>query len=254
MSVHGAARGHPFPLSWRSAISASARDQVHNSLIDAKALGSMYVRMRPQLRHGRITHSTRLVLDGYPRSANAYAEWAFRYANGNSVPLAVRMHSPRGVIEGVRRGLPTIVLIRPPRDAVASWLQYKPGVDAADAFRRYAAYYDRILPVRDSIVVAAFDEVVADFGAVVARCNERFGTCFEPYPGGPVAEAWVRAQIESAWSHDETGLLAEHRVPRPSVDRDDAEAVLEMLQHDPDVRSEAATALLAWQHFIVGAA
>ena len=252
MSVHGIAGGHPFALSWRSAISASARDRVHNSLIDAKALGSMYVRMRPQLRHGRITSATKLVLDGYPRSANAYAEWAFRYANGDAVPMAVRMHSPRAVRESVRRGIPTIVLIRPPRDAVASWLQYKPGVDAADAFRRYAMYYDRIRPLRDSVVIAPFDEVVADFGAVVMRCNRKFGTSFEPYPGGPVAEAWVRAQIESAWSYDETGLLPEHQVPRPSLDRDAAAAVLEIVQHDPEVRRGVERAQVSWQRFIVG--
>jgi hypothetical protein len=252
MSVHGTADDRSYPLSWRRAIPPSARDRVHNTLIDAKAVGSVYVRIRPQLRHGLITSATRLVLDGYPRSANAYAEWAFRYANGDSVPIAVRLHSPRAVREGVRRGVPTIVLIRPPRDAVASWLQYKPGVNAANAFRRYARYYRRIMPLRDRVVVAPFDEVVADFGAVIRRCNERFGTDFEPYPGGPVAEAWVRSQIENAWAYDETGLLPEHRVPRPSRNRDAAEEVLEPVMHDPLVRENLEAALLTWQRFLVG--
>jgi hypothetical protein len=93
---------------------------------------------------------------------------------------------------------------------------------------------------------------VADFGSVIRRCNDRFGTDFEPYPGGPVAEAWVRSQIENAWAYDETGLLPEHRVPRPSRNRDAAEDVLEQVTHDPLVRENLEAALLTWQRFLVG--
>ena len=37
----------------------------------------------------------------------------------------------------------------------------------------------------------------------------------------------MRERIESAWSDDETGELAEHEVPRPSANRPDAAEVLE---------------------------
>lgn len=240
----------PRPAILGRILSPSRRDRVHSSLVDSPLVGGLYVRLRPQLRHAIVTPRTQLILDGFPRSANAYAEWAFRYANGEGVRLAVRLHSPRAVRVGVRFGIPTVVLVREPRAAVASWLQYKPGLTAAGAFARYVQYYDAVQTVRDDVVVAEFDEVVEHFGQVVERCNARFGTHFEPYPGGPRAEAWVRQRIESAWSDDETGEYAEHEVPRPSRDRPEAAEVLEGVLDEPGVRDNLAAAEAAYRRFV----
>lgn len=235
-----------------SLFSATVRDRAHNVLVDTPGVGNAYVRLRRQLRHAVVTPRTELILDGFPRSANAYAEWAFRYANGEGVRLAVRLHSPRAVQIGVRYAIPTIVLAREPRAAVASWLQYKPGLHAQEAFDRYAHYYDAVQVSRNHVVVAQFDQVVADFGAVITACNTRFGTHFTPYPGGPAAEAWVRQRIESAWSDDETGELAEHEVPRPSANRPHAAEVLEGVLDDPAVRSSLLAAERAYRRFLAG--
>jgi len=235
-----------------SMFSATFRDRAHNVLVDAPVLGNAYVRLRRQLRHAVVTPRTELILDGFPRSANAYAEWAFRYANGEGVRLAVRLHSPRAVRIGARYAIPTIVLAREPRGAVASWLQYKPGLQAQEAFERYAYYYNAVNESRDHVVVAPFDQVVADFGAVIMACNTRFGTRFTPYPGGAEAEAWVRQRIESAWSDDETGELAEHEVPRPSANRPDADEVLEGVLADPAVQSSLLAAERAYRRFLAG--
>lgn len=230
-------------------ISATTRDRLHNALIDAPVAGEMYVRLRTQLRHGLVTPRTELILEGYPRSANAYAEWAFRYANGDDVRIAVRMHSPRAVRFGVEHAIPTIVLIRRPLDAVASWLQYKPGLKAERAFWRYALYYEHVYPLRHDVVIADFDEVVADFGAVIKRCNEHYGTSFVPYSGDDEAEAWVREHIERAWAYDETGETPEHRVPRPSNDRHAAKDLLEGVVDDPRVAKAMRSAERMWERF-----
>jgi len=212
-------------------------------------VGNAYVRLRRQLRHAIVTGRTQLILDGFPRSANAYAESAFRYSN-EGVELAVRLHSPRVVLMGVRYRIPTIVLVREPRAAVASWLQYKPGLRAQNAFRRYARYYDVVAHVREDVVVAEFEDVVDDFGRVIKRCNQQFGTDFIPYPGGPTAEDWVRARIESAWADDETGEPAEHEVPRPSRDRPTAATVLEGVLGDPLVQASLEAAESAYRRFV----
>jgi hypothetical protein len=249
-------RAHPEPhrsAGWLSSVfSATSRDRVHNALIDAPGLGNAYVRLRPQLRHAVVTPRTQLILDGFPRSANAYAEWAFRYANGEGVRLAVRLHSPRAVQIGARYGVPTIVLVREPRAAVASWLQYKRGLQAQEAFDRYAYYYNEVNELREHVVIAPFDQVVEDFGAVIEACNVRFGTTFTPYPGGAAAEAWVRQRIESAWSDDETGELAEHEVPRPSANRPDAAEVLEGVLDTPAVKASVLAAETVYRRILAG--
>ena len=235
-----------------SIFSATSRDRLHNALVDARGVGNVYVRLRPQLRHAVVTPRTQLILDGFPRSANAYAEWAFRYANGEGVRVAARLHSPRAVQIGARYAIPTIVLVREPRAAVASWLQYKPGLHPQEAFDRYAHYYDTVLASREHVVIAHFDQVVDDFGAVIEACNVRFGTRFTPYPGGARAEAWVRERIESAWSDDETGLLSEHEVPRPSADRPDAAEVLEGVLDAPAVQASVRCAEAAYRRILAG--
>ena len=235
-----------------SMFSATARDRMHNALVDARGVGNVYVRLRPQLRHAVVTPRTQLILDGFPRSANAYAEWAFRYANGEGVRVAVRLHSPRAVRTGVEYAIPTIVLVREPRAAVASWLQYKPGLHAQEAFDRYAFYYDSVHEWREHVVIAQFDQVVKDFGAVIEACNARFGTRFTPYPGGDRAEAWVRERIESAWSDDETGELAEHEVPRPSANRPDAAEVLEGVLDTPEAKASVLAAEAAYRRILAG--
>jgi hypothetical protein len=48
--------------------------------------------------------------------------------------------------------------------------------------RRYTRFYDRLMPYRDRFVIGEFGEVTSDFGAVVRRMNDKFGTdygCFE---------------------------------------------------------------------------
>jgi hypothetical protein len=233
-------------------LSATSRDRLHNALVDAPGVGNLYVRLRPQLRHAVVTPRTQLILDGFPRSANAYAEWAFRYANGEGVRVAARLHSPRAVQIGVRYAIPTIVLVREPRAAVASWLQYKPGLRALEAFERYAFYYETVLESRSQVVIAPFDQVVDDFGAVIEACNARFGTRFTPYPGGARAEAWVRERIESAWSDDETGVLVEHEVPRPSPNRPEAAEVLEGVLDTPAVKASVLAAESAYRRILAG--
>jgi hypothetical protein len=102
------------------------------------------------------------------------------------------------------------------------------------------------------VVIAPFDQVVDDFGAVIEACNVLFGTTFTPYPGGAAAEAWVRQRIESAWSDDETGELAEHEVPRPSANRPDAAQMLEGVLDTPAVKASVLAAETAYRRVLAG--
>ena len=76
----------------------------------------------------------------------------------------------------VRLGLPTVVLIRRPADAVSSYLVRRPTLTPDDALLEYLDFYRTAWPARDGFVVAPFDLVVSDFGAVIDRVNKRFGT------------------------------------------------------------------------------
>jgi len=128
-----------------------------------------------------IDSGTELVIDGYMRSANTYAVHAFQFAQRRPVPLAHHLHAPAQLITAVRRGVPALALIRDPEGTILSQVQWEPDVSMRAALTTYVRFYRALEPYAAGLVVATFPEVTEDFGGVVGRLNERFGTGFDAY-------------------------------------------------------------------------
>jgi hypothetical protein len=136
-----------------------------------------------KILHPRADHhvhaQTEIVIEGYPRSSNSFADAAFRVAQlPEQVQQAHHVHAPAQIIRGVKRGLPCVVLIRPPEDAVVSSAIYDPENPLRHHLRAYNRFYRSLLPHQDKFVTGLFDEVTSDFGRVIRRVNDRFGTAF----------------------------------------------------------------------------
>lgn len=131
-------------------------------------------------RHGEpVRRDTEVVIEGYPRSANTFAVASFAAGQRHPVRIAHHVHAPAQVIEGARRGLPTLVLIRPPGQAVIEFVLLKPTLGVAQALRGWVRFYEPLLRHRGRFVVATTEEVLSDFGEAVRRLNRRFGTAFQ---------------------------------------------------------------------------
>lgn len=130
-----------------------------------------------------ISSATELVIDGYTRSASTFAVYALQLAQPAPVRLAHHLHASAQLIEAARRRVPAIAVIREPEGAVLSQLIREPDVAMRDALVAYARFYESLLGCRHRFVVADFEDITKDFGAVIRRVNERFGTAlgeFEP--------------------------------------------------------------------------
>jgi hypothetical protein len=125
-----------------------------------------------------ISSDTQFVIDGYTRSASTFAVYALQLSQPAPVRLAHHLHAPAQLIEAARAGVPALAVIREPQGAVLSQLIREPGVALRDAMVAYARFYECLLPYRDHFVVADFEDVTKDFGAVIRRVNARFGTAF----------------------------------------------------------------------------
>jgi len=123
-----------------------------------------------------ISSATELVIDGYTRSASTFAVYALQLAQPTPVRLAHHLHASAQLMEAARRRVPAIAVIREPAGAVLSQLIREPDVAMRDALVAYARFYESLLGCRDMFVVAGFEEVTKDFGAVIRRVNGRFGT------------------------------------------------------------------------------
>jgi hypothetical protein len=189
----------------RRVFPASIRYPIAAWLLDAPIAWRLIRRVDPKLRHiGRVDRDTGVVIEGFPRSANSYARIAFLLANPD-VEVCSHTHSYRTVTRAIELGVPVIVLIRDPEEAIASSTQYEGGVKPIVAIRGYRKFHRHIARIpSDRLVLADFDEVVRDFGSVIARCNAELGTSFGVYERTPENEAKIR---------DVLGTMQEAAIP-----------------------------------------
>jgi hypothetical protein len=128
-----------------------------------------------------LSAETELVIDGYTRCGSTFAVYGFQLAQDRPVRLAHHLHAPAQVVAAVRKGIPTLVVIREPEGAVLSQVIREPDVALPDALYAYARFYECLMPRRHGVVVADFEEVTHSFGSVIRRINARFGTSFREF-------------------------------------------------------------------------
>ncbi len=163
---------------------------------------------------------TALVIDGFLRSGNTFSVAAFVVSNGRDVHVGRHLHGAPHVLRAVRLGLPTIVLIRRPADAVVSYLVRRPTLTPDDALLEYVDFYRTAWRARDGFVVGLFDQVVTDFGSVVETVNRRYATSFRPYLPTEQNQAAAFHLVEEMNRLECRGEIVETHVGRPSAQRD----------------------------------
>jgi hypothetical protein len=122
-----------------------------------------------------------IVIEGYPRSANSFAVAAFRLAQERPVRIAHHRHVAAQVLGSIKLGVPTLVLIRTPMEAVPSLAARHPHIGMRAALVGYIRFYRPLLRHHRHIEWATFSEVTSDFGAVIRRINARYGMNFHPF-------------------------------------------------------------------------
>ncbi len=164
---------------------------------------------------------TEIVIESFPRCASSFAVAAFRLAQEpRPSRIAHHTHTPAQVLVAVRRRVPTLVLIRPPEDTVLSHVVHSPELTPAVSLRGYVRFHEPLLPRRDGFVVATFEQVVTDFGGVIARVNERFGTTFRRFEHRPEHLERIDREIDEDYrSRARSSDELERIVPLPSERR-----------------------------------
>lgn len=213
------------------------RQELSLSLADHPRLFYPVMRRRATYRGVLISEQTELVIEGYPRSGNTFAVAAVQFAQPRPVVIARHTHAPAQVIEAARRGLPTLVLLRDPRDAGMSLVIREPKISLALALRRYVRFYSRLAPFYKSFIVGTFAEVTTNCAVVIERLNARCGLELAPFRHTPENCARVFEMVEEMERRTLGGLLRETRVARPSAVRDSIKASLIPALEDPAYRS-----------------
>ncbi|WP_259086782.1 hypothetical protein [Salinibacter ruber] len=161
------------------------------------------------------------MIDGYPRSANTFAYhafcWAQEQAGGqtNLDHVGHHVRQPAQILRAVELEVPTVLLVRNPREAVlSSIVWHSDWLTIEAALQRYINFYRGILPVKEQVVVGSFEEVVENYGRVIERVNERCGSDFEIFDHTANNEKIIFDRIERVNSQLHGG--SEETISRPS--------------------------------------
>jgi hypothetical protein len=148
-------------------------------------------RLGTPLRQNVLGADTQVMIEAFPRSASSFAVAALKRAQGaDDIRIATHLHSYAHVVQGVKKGIPVLVIIRRPRDAVVgvrvwAWQLFEQlgradrkaayETPVAELLRRYIRFYEELIPYASGYIAATFEEVTTDFGTVIDRLNHRFG-------------------------------------------------------------------------------
>lgn len=193
---------------------------------------------------------TRLVIEGFPRSGNTFAVFAFRYAQRREVRLAHHLHAPAQVLRAVRLGVPTLLLMREPPDAVVSLMLRDPRFSAERALRYYVSFYETVAEHRDGFVMGPFEEVTRDYGAVIERINLKFGTEFRPFEHTEEHVGRVFDLIEESHRARRHNRIVEEQIARPSAARADLKAELRGELYAPELEPLTARASAVYDYLL----
>ena len=174
-----------------------------------------------------VTRDTQLVIEGFPRSGNSFARRAFVLAQNGSFDtkrIAHHVHVPAQVVQAARWQIPTLVLIRRPRDAVLSFALWDP-ISVDQAIRYYLSFYETVEEYRDAFVLGLFEEITEDFGLVIKRINDKFGTTFSLFRHDEENVGRVFADMDTYAKRQYGETQWERKVHHPS-------AVKERMKHE----------------------
>ena len=177
----------------------------------------LFDRLRARSAAKRVTSQTDIVIEGFPRSANSFSVAAFQLAQPTPVEIADHLHLPLQIREGVRLNKPVIALVRTPIDAVVSLHIREPYISLRQGLLAYRVFYRSIAQLSDRFVIATFEEVTSDFGQVIERVNQRFGSNFTPFDhtSENVEQVWQKIEAGQAvrkWSAQEVERKATYPV------------------------------------------
>ncbi len=175
-----------------------------------------------------INKDTEIVIEGYPRSANTFAVAALEVAQQRKIKVARHTHAIAQIKVAARQGLPTIILVRKPKDAILSYVIREKNVTLSLAINRYKAYYSAVRQLQDNFHIARFEDVTSNYGAVIKSLNKKYSTNFLLFQHTDKNVSDVFERVEEMEREISNGELSESKVARPSNKRKDMKASLEI--------------------------
>ena len=141
------------------------------------------------------------LIDGFPRSGNTYAYFAFLHMQKKKYKIIHHFHHEYGILYAILTNIPNMILIRKPDDAVKSLLIRNKNLDHDDAFLMYYIYYKIVYNYRQSLLIIKFESIINNFNYCVNQVNLRFKTNFIKKKISAIDKKKIFKKIDLSSSH-----------------------------------------------------
>ncbi|MFV2004749.1 MAG: hypothetical protein ACC650_06045 [Gammaproteobacteria bacterium] len=184
--------------------------------------------LSPGNRKLMVTRHTRITIEGYPRSANTYAAYAFKHVNEMQWnEIGHHLHVQAQIIRSIKYNIPVILLIRHPLEAVRSLVVRHDFIAVDEALEDYYRFYNDLYSIKEGFIVAEFNRVINHFGEVIDQLNQRFNVRFNHFPDqdDDVKEA-VMSEIDERNMQLDKGKVT--HLYRPDADKEAMKNAVEL--------------------------
>lgn len=144
-----------------------------------------------------ICKDTELVIDGFPGSANSFAFKSFKQSQTRPVKVGHHSHAPSQIIKAIKQGIPVLLIIRAPADAVVSLTSRWSYISVTQALQIYIRFYTKLTPYASHYVVSTFEQTTQYLDQMVQNVNSKFGTHFD-LVDVPKANAEHKAKLDKS--------------------------------------------------------
>lgn len=189
----------------------------------------------PHYRWLAVKPDTDIVIEGYPGCANTFSVVAFEISQPAPVKIAHHLHSLGQIRRALNLNIPCLILLRHPRDAILSLATRTGILQFKMRLTEYVNFYTGIREISNPLVIADFNQVTRDFGSVIERVNQRFGTDFSLFNHSPENIKFCYEQIDMFnRANSRHGELDTVQTGRPTETRGALIATLkkQLVKHD----------------------
>ncbi|MCV9388490.1 hypothetical protein [Reichenbachiella ulvae] len=160
---------------------------------------------------------TRIVIEGFPRSANTYSVVVVEEFLKNKVHIAHHLHNPCQIICGLKNNISCYLLIRKPVDAISSYV-IRNNVSVRYGLKDYIRFYDTLINYKERLHVIEFEKLINNPRLIVDDLIITQGDIIKKDLGREVDNEEIFTQIEEI-SVKNFSKLSEKEVARPSEGR-----------------------------------
>lgn len=178
----------------------------------------LVVSCSPSVKWRRINQKKILIIEGFPRCGNTFMKAVLQDAGLDWLRIVSHFHMPAPVLLGVKREIPTIVLVRHPKDCISSYV-IRDGCSIDQALTEFVNYHQQIIPVlhNRALMIIDFGLMTSDVNSVIKQVKLRFKLPEADYVFDEEAEKRCFDEVEHMDCCDQgMGSVGETTVSRPS--------------------------------------